>query len=40
MLGRKVRGVTSMKLKGDDKMASMDVIPAAIQKDLQKLSEY
>ncbi|XP_042458589.1 probable DNA gyrase subunit A, chloroplastic/mitochondrial [Zingiber officinale] len=37
-LGRKTRGVISMKLKGD-KMASMDVIPASIQKDLQKLSE-
>ncbi|XP_074567804.1 putative DNA gyrase subunit A, chloroplastic/mitochondrial [Curcuma longa] len=37
-LGRKTRGVISMKLKGD-KMASMDVIPAAIQNDLQKLSE-
>ncbi|WOL16199.1 DNA gyrase subunit A, chloroplastic/mitochondrial isoform X1 [Canna indica] len=38
-LGRKARGVTAMKLKEGDKMASMDVIPAATQNDLQKLSE-
>ncbi|CAL9753619.1 unnamed protein product [Musa acuminata subsp. burmannicoides] len=38
-LGRKTRGVISMKLKQRDKMASMDIIPAPMQKDLQKLSE-
>ncbi|XP_072976441.1 DNA gyrase subunit A, chloroplastic/mitochondrial [Typha angustifolia] len=38
-LGRKTRGVISMKLKEGDKMASMDIIPAPMQKDLQKLSE-
>ncbi|CAL9094296.1 unnamed protein product [Musa textilis] len=38
-LGRRTKGVISMKLKERDKMASMDIIPAPMQKDLQKLSE-
>ncbi|CAL9103106.1 unnamed protein product [Musa acuminata var. zebrina] len=38
-LGRRTKGVISMKLKQRDKMASMDIIPAPMQKDLQKLSE-
>ncbi|XP_009401579.1 DNA gyrase subunit A, chloroplastic/mitochondrial isoform X1 [Musa acuminata AAA Group] len=38
-LGRRTKGVISMKLKRRDKMASMDIIPAPMQKDLQKLSE-
>ncbi|XP_008792474.2 probable DNA gyrase subunit A, chloroplastic/mitochondrial [Phoenix dactylifera] len=35
-LGRKTRGVISMKLKGD-KIASMDIIPADWQRDMQKM---
>ncbi|THU67351.1 hypothetical protein C4D60_Mb05t23750 [Musa balbisiana] len=37
--GRRTRGAISMKLKQRDKMASMDIIPAPMQKDLEKLSE-
>ncbi|OAY83547.1 probable DNA gyrase subunit A, chloroplastic/mitochondrial isoform X1 [Ananas comosus] len=37
--GRRTRGVISMRLKEGDKMAAMDIIPAAVQKDLQKLTE-
>ncbi|KAJ1686088.1 hypothetical protein LUZ63_017478 [Rhynchospora breviuscula] len=33
-LGRKTRGVLAMKLRGGDKMAAMDVIPAEMHKDL------
>ncbi|KAK1280975.1 hypothetical protein QJS04_geneDACA015129 [Acorus gramineus] len=33
--GRKTRGLHAMKLKEGDKMASMDIIPAAMQMDLQ-----
>ncbi|XP_010922921.1 DNA gyrase subunit A, chloroplastic/mitochondrial isoform X1 [Elaeis guineensis] len=38
-LGRKTRGVTSMKLKEGDKIASMDTIPADWQRDLQKMPD-
>lgn len=35
-LGRKTRGVVAMKLKEDDKMASMDIIPATMHKMPEK----
>lgn len=35
-LGRKTRGTIAMKLKDGDKMASMDVIPAALRKGLDQ----
>ncbi|KAH7667363.1 DNA topoisomerase (ATP-hydrolyzing) protein [Dioscorea alata] len=36
--GRNTRGVVSMRLKEGDKMASMDIVPAAMFKDLQNSS--
>lgn len=33
--GRKTRGWISMKLKGEDKVASMDIVPAAVQQELK-----
>ncbi|KAL5994935.1 hypothetical protein ACLOJK_024992 [Asimina triloba] len=38
-LGRSTRGSIAMRLKGEDKMASMDIIPASMQRDLQRISE-
>lgn len=38
-LGRNTRGSIAMRLKQGDKMASMDIIPAAIRKDLEKALE-
>ncbi|XP_031486660.1 DNA gyrase subunit A, chloroplastic/mitochondrial [Nymphaea colorata] len=35
-LSRNTRGVVSMKLKDSDRMACMDIIPASMQKDLQR----
>ncbi|GLT70723.1 hypothetical protein SLA2020_427830 [Shorea laevis] len=37
--GRNTRGAVAMRLKGEDKMASMDIIPAAIRKDLEMVAE-
>ncbi|KAJ0978070.1 hypothetical protein J5N97_013544 [Dioscorea zingiberensis] len=37
--GRNTRGVVSMRLKEGDKMASMDIVPAAMHKDLQNSSD-
>ncbi|KAJ3669364.1 hypothetical protein LUZ60_011314 [Juncus effusus] len=37
-LGRKTRGVTAMRLKENDKMASMDIIPSEMLKDLPNMS--
>ncbi|KAJ9685131.1 hypothetical protein PVL29_017243 [Vitis rotundifolia] len=38
-LGRNTRGCIAMRLKEGDKMASMDIIPAAMRKDLEKALE-
>ncbi|RWR90322.1 DNA gyrase subunit A, chloroplastic/mitochondrial isoform X1 [Cinnamomum micranthum f. kanehirae] len=38
-LGRNTRGMIAMRLKKGDKMASMDIIPATMQKDLQRVWE-
>lgn len=38
-LGRNTRGSVAMRLKAGDKMASVDIIPAAMWKDLEKVSE-
>ncbi|XP_024927780.2 DNA gyrase subunit A, chloroplastic/mitochondrial isoform X2 [Ziziphus jujuba] len=38
-LSRNTRGTAAMRLKGGDRMASIDIIPAAIRKDLERLSE-
>ncbi|XP_058079755.1 DNA gyrase subunit A, chloroplastic/mitochondrial [Magnolia sinica] len=38
-LKRNTRGSVAMRLRGEDKMASIDIIPAAMQKDLQRVSE-
>ncbi|CAK9163423.1 unnamed protein product [Ilex paraguariensis] len=38
-LGRNTRGSIAMKLKKEDKMASMDIIPAAMRKELERVSE-
>ncbi|XP_077248899.1 DNA GYRASE A [Tasmannia lanceolata] len=38
-LGRNTRGGVAMRLKKGDKMASMDIIPSALQKDLKRVSE-
>ncbi|KAK9290665.1 hypothetical protein L1049_008838 [Liquidambar formosana] len=38
-LGRNTRGAVAMRLKEGDRMASIDIIPAAIRKDLDRLSE-
>ncbi|PKA51188.1 DNA gyrase subunit A, chloroplastic/mitochondrial [Apostasia shenzhenica] len=39
VLGRKTRGVTSMRLKEGDKVASMDIIPAAMQENFPRTSD-
>lgn len=38
-LGRNTRGSVAMRLKEGDKMASVDIIPAAMWKDLKRVSE-
>lgn len=38
-LGRNTRGSVAMRLKGEDKVASMDIIPAGLRKELDNLSE-
>ncbi|CAI9102730.1 OLC1v1001048C1 [Oldenlandia corymbosa var. corymbosa] len=38
-LGRNTRGSIAMRLKGEDKVASMDIIPAGLRKQLDDLSE-
>ncbi|KAJ6720051.1 DNA GYRASE SUBUNIT A CHLOROPLASTIC/MITOCHONDRIAL [Salix viminalis] len=38
-LGRNTRGGVAMKLREGDKIASMDIIPAALQKDLEVASK-
>ncbi|XP_065869571.1 DNA gyrase subunit A, chloroplastic/mitochondrial isoform X2 [Euphorbia lathyris] len=38
-LGRNTRGGVAMRLKEGDKMASMDIIPATLRKDLERMSE-
>lgn len=38
-LSRNTRGQVAMRLKKGDKMASMDIIPAAIRKDLERNTE-
>lgn len=38
-LNRNTRGSVAMRLKDGDKMASMDIIPAALHKDLERTSE-
>ncbi|KAE8076288.1 hypothetical protein FH972_014950 [Carpinus fangiana] len=38
--GRNTRGAVAMRLKGEDKMASMDIIPAAIRKDLEMVAKH
>ncbi|XP_047315244.1 DNA gyrase subunit A, chloroplastic/mitochondrial [Impatiens glandulifera] len=38
-LGRNTRGSVAMRLKEGDKMASMDMIPAAMRKDVERVSE-
>lgn len=39
VLGRNTRGSVAMKLKEGDKMASVDIIPAAMHKGLDRISE-
>lgn len=38
-LSRNTRGSVAMRLKREDRMASMDIIPAAMRKDLERNSE-
>ncbi|KAJ4970402.1 hypothetical protein NE237_003501 [Protea cynaroides] len=38
-LGRNTRGSVAMRLRGGDKMACMDIIPTAMRKDLERMSE-
>ncbi|WCJ19142.1 DNA GYRASE A [Euphorbia peplus] len=38
-LGRNTRGGVAMRLKEGDKMASMDIIPATLREDLERMSE-
>ncbi|KAK6934066.1 DNA topoisomerase, type IIA, domain A, partial [Dillenia turbinata] len=38
-LGRNTRGSVAMRLRGEDKMASIDIIPAAMWKDLERMAE-
>ncbi|KAF7803939.1 DNA gyrase subunit A, chloroplastic/mitochondrial [Senna tora] len=38
-LSRNTRGALAMRLKGGDRMASVDIVPAAMRNDLQNLSE-
>ncbi|CAN8259821.1 unnamed protein product [Cochlearia groenlandica] len=37
-LSRNTKGVTAMRLKKEDKMASMDIIPASLRKDMEEKS--
>ncbi|KAF5465051.1 hypothetical protein F2P56_015083 [Juglans regia] len=37
--GRNTRGAVAMRLKGEDKIASMDIIPAAKRKELEMVTE-
>ncbi|KAG0469048.1 hypothetical protein HPP92_018376 [Vanilla planifolia] len=39
VLGRKTRGINSMKFKEGDQVASMDIVPARTLEDLRKLSD-
>ncbi|PKU79415.1 putative DNA gyrase subunit A, chloroplastic/mitochondrial [Dendrobium catenatum] len=39
VLGRKTRGVNSMRLKEGDKVASMNIIPFGMQKDFPRASD-
>ncbi|KAJ8900049.1 hypothetical protein K2173_024164 [Erythroxylum novogranatense] len=39
-LGRNTRGKVAMRLKKGDKMASMDIIPSSMRKNLEKTSEH
>ena len=36
--GRNTRGAVAMRLKKGDKMASVDIIPAATYKDLERVA--
>lgn len=38
-LSRNTKGVTAMRLKEEDKMASMDIIPASLRKNMEEKSE-
>ncbi|KAL3516328.1 hypothetical protein ACH5RR_023230 [Cinchona calisaya] len=38
-LGRNTRGSVAMRLKGEDKVASMDIIPAGLRKELDNFAE-
>ncbi|CAA6654489.1 unnamed protein product [Spirodela intermedia] len=38
-IGRTTRGVMSMKLREGDKMASMDIVPAAMRRDLERIRD-
>ncbi|KFK38460.1 hypothetical protein AALP_AA3G116000 [Arabis alpina] len=38
-LSRNTKGVTAMRLKKEDKMASMDIIPASLRKNMEEKSE-
>lgn len=38
-LGRNTRGSIAMRLKEADKMASVDIIPASMRKELEALSD-
>lgn len=38
-LSRNTRGSVAMRLKDGDRMASMDIIPAALHKDLERTPE-
>ncbi|CAH2054162.1 unnamed protein product [Thlaspi arvense] len=38
-LSRNTKGVTAMRLRREDKMASMDIIPASLRKDIEEKSE-
>ncbi|AAF19580.1 putative DNA gyrase A subunit [Arabidopsis thaliana] len=38
-LSRNTKGVTAMRLKNEDKIASMDIIPASLRKDMEEKSE-
>lgn len=37
-LSRNTRGAVAMRLKNGDKMASIDIIPASMPKDLERTS--
>ncbi|XP_010493689.1 PREDICTED: DNA gyrase subunit A, chloroplastic/mitochondrial-like [Camelina sativa] len=38
-LSRNTKGVTAMRLRKEDKMASMDIIPASLRKDMEEKSK-